>query len=150
MLFRSDAPIAENDAYSVDEDEILVVSAPGVLANDEDADSTVFTLEVISDPTSGTADLNDDGSFTYTPNANFFGSDSFTYSVADDDGATDTATVIITITAVDDAPIAENDAYSVDEDETLVVSAPGVVANDEDADSTVCTLEVISDRKSGV
>ena len=57
-----------------------------------------------------------DGTVTYTPTANFVGTDTFTYTVTDGTGGTDTATVTITVTAVNDAPVAVDDTATVDED----------------------------------
>jgi len=90
-------PEAFDDDYQVNEDDILTVSAPGVLGNDLDVDMTgSLTAQNPSDPTDGTlSDFALDGSFVYTPNENFSGIDSFTYEVKDGDDATDTATVTI-------------------------------------------------------
>ena len=69
------APVAVNDAFSVDEDNVLNVSASGVLANDSDVDADPLTAVLVTSPSSGTLTLSFDGSFTYTPNADFNGSD---------------------------------------------------------------------------
>ena len=102
------APVAINDVYSVNEDATLTVAAPGVLTNDTDANSnplTVGTPRPASGPTNGTLTLNVNGSFTYTPNVNFNGSDAFTYFANDGfvNSAT-AATVSITVNSVNDAP----------------------------------------------
>ena len=150
VLAINDAPIAENGAYTTDEDTLLTISSPGVLANDADVDSINLTVVVTENPTSGVVVLENDGVFTYTPNADYFGADSFTYSVADDDGEVVTATVAITVTAVNDAPVATNDAYPVNEDDTLVVStAEGVLTNDADVDSINLTVVVSENPTSG-
>jgi ELWxxDGT repeat protein/VCBS repeat-containing protein len=132
----NDAPVANNDAYSTNEDTPLSVAAPGVLGNDTDVDSTL-TATSASTPANGSVSLNADGSFTYTPNANFNGSDSFTYVADDGSGGTSTATVTIGVSSVNDTPVANNDAYSTNEDTALTVSAPGVLGNDTDADGTL-------------
>ncbi|PYR95457.1 MAG: adhesin, partial [Acidobacteria bacterium] len=83
----------------------------------------------------GTLTVNADGSFTYTPNPNFNGTDSFTYQAKDAAGAlSNSATVTITVNAVNDAPVATNDAYTTNEDTALTVAAPGVLGNDTDVD----------------
>ncbi|MGE2693022.1 Ig-like domain-containing protein, partial [Mycolicibacterium pulveris] len=74
---------------------------------------------------------NSDGSFTYTPNPDFHGSDSFTYAASDGNGGTATATVYVTVNPVNDAPVAVDDAVTVDEDGVAVV---GVLGNDTDLD----------------
>lgn len=132
----NDLPIAVADAYATAEDAPLSITAPGVLANDTDPDSTL-TAVLVTPPANGSLTLDPDGSFLYTPDANFNGPDSFTYQA--DDGAADsgTVTVDIDVLAVEDAPVAGDDAYQVDEDAALTVNATlGVLANDSDVDSS--------------
>jgi CSLREA domain-containing protein len=137
------APVANDDAYATNEDTPLIVAAPGVLANDTDADGNALTVAMprpVSGPTNGSLTLNADGSFQYTPNANFFGSDSFTYKASDGAADSNLATVTITVTPVNDAPVANGDAYTVAEDGTLNVAAPGVLGNDTDVDGDALTV----------
>jgi VCBS repeat-containing protein len=116
------APVAADDNYSVDEDSSLVTIVgdlllPGVLDNDPGPGT--LTASLISSTTSGSLTLNADGSFTYTPNADFNGSDSFTYKA--NDGALDSnlATVTIAVAPVNDPPVADaNGPY------TAVVGVP--------------------------
>jgi hypothetical protein len=69
----------------------------------------------------------------YTPSANLYGSDSFTYTVSDG-SLQDVALVTVEVTPANDAPDAAGDAYSTDQDAVLVIPAPGVLANDSDVD----------------
>ncbi|GJL51696.1 MAG: hypothetical protein NPIRA01_29230 [Nitrospirales bacterium] len=94
-------------AYPVLEDGVLSVSASeGVLNNDTDADGDGLTASLVAGPSNASAfTLNADGSFTYTPVANFTGTDTFTYQVSDGNGGTDTATATISVTADNDAPV---------------------------------------------
>jgi hypothetical protein len=94
----NDAPSAADDSYSTAEDRVLTVAAPGVLGNDTDVDGDTLSAVVVDEPSNGTLTLNADGSFTYTPAANFTGTDSFTYQAGD--GALDSnpATVMISVT----------------------------------------------------
>src|SRR6202008_4496757 len=96
----NDAPAANPDSFSVDEDNTLTVSAPGVLGNDADIEASMLTATLVSTTTNGALTLNSDGSFTYTPNANFNGTDSFTYKANDGDLDSDVATVTLTVNAV--------------------------------------------------
>jgi VCBS repeat-containing protein len=95
--------------------------------------------------------VNGDGSFTYTPIANYNGTDSFTYKA--NDGSTDSneATVSLTINPVNDAPVATDDSYSVDEDGTLNVSsaALGILSNDSDVDGDTLTALLVSGPANG-
>ena len=109
----NDAPVAANDSYTTAEDTTLtVIAASGVLINDTDVEGDALTAILVSNPSHGSLTLNANGSFTYTPAANYNGSDSFTYKPNDGTVDGNTATVNIHVTAVNDAPIAQNDSYS--------------------------------------
>jgi VCBS repeat-containing protein len=101
-------PTAQGDSYSTNEDNALNVTAPGVLSNDTDAETPNGLTTVLvtgSGPTHGTLTLNADGSFTYTPNANYNGPDSFKYHAKDPSNAVSSdVTVNLTVNAVNDAP----------------------------------------------
>src|SRR4029453_16943279 len=75
----SDPPTANNDTYSTNEDTLLTVATPGVLGNDTDPDSATLTAAVATGPAHGTLTFNANGSFTYTPAANYNGPDTFSY-----------------------------------------------------------------------
>jgi Bacterial Ig domain/Cadherin-like domain/CARDB/FG-GAP-like repeat/SdrD B-like domain len=130
-------PLAQGDTYATDEDTPLVIAAAGVLANDIDAELDALTATVVTVPVNGTLTLNADGSFTYTPNANFNGSDSFTYK--GNDGALDSDVVMVTLTvnAVNDVPVADNLALITDEDKAVKGS---VTATDVEGDPLTFTL----------
>lgn len=136
----NEAPTAVADSYSTNEDTPLSVAAPGVLANDTDPEAGAMTAALVSGPTNALSfTLNSDGSFSYTPNPNYNGPDSFTYKPNDGTYDGNTVTVSITVIAVNDAPVAAADSYSTDEDTALSVPAPGVLGNDSDIDSSVLT-----------
>ena len=106
VLASNAAPVANDDVASTDEDTTLAVAAPGVLGNDTDGDGDPLTAVLVSGPANGTLVLNADGSYSYTPGADFNGTDSFTYLA--NDGTADSAiaaTVTITVNAVNDAPV---------------------------------------------
>jgi ELWxxDGT repeat protein/VCBS repeat-containing protein len=137
-------PVAVGDSYSTPEDTVLVVPAPGVLANDTDADGNPLTAVLVAGPFHGVLALNAAGSFTYTPAANYFGPDSFTYKANDGQADSNVATASINVLPVNDAPVAGDDSYDGVEDTPLVVAAPGVLANDSDieGDSLAAVLVV--------
>ncbi|MER9397476.1 Ig-like domain-containing protein [Mesorhizobium sp. M0615] len=139
----NDAPVAADDLASVAEGGSLVVS---VLTNDSDVDGDTLTPVLVSGPTNGTLTLNPDGSFTYAPNANFFGTDSFTYKAFDGTAESNIATVALTVTPVNDAPVAADDIAYVAEDGSLVVL---VLANDSDVDGDTLTPVLVAGPTNG-
>ena len=142
----NDAPNTLDDSYTVDEDITLSVTDPllGVLGNDSDPEGDNLTVNTtpVSGPSNGTVVLSADGTFVYSPNAEFNGSDSFVYQVCDDGTPNECAqaTVNITINAVQDAPVAADDSYSTIEDVPLNISAPGILGNDSDIDGDALTV----------
>jgi VCBS repeat-containing protein len=144
------APTATADAYTTAEDTALSVAAPGVLGNDGDPDGNPLTAVLGSGPSHGSLTLNPNGSFTYTPTANYHGDDSFTYKASDGTLTSNPATVTITVTPVNDTPSAVGDTYSTDEDTTLTVAAPGVLGNDSDLDHDTLTAATVSGPSHGI
>lgn len=92
-----DSPIAADDTYQTNKNVALNVAAPGVLGNDSDPNSDPLTAVVDVDPSNGTLTLNSDGSFTYTPNSDYVGTDSFTYHANDGVNDSNIATVNLTV-----------------------------------------------------
>ncbi|MEA3501682.1 MAG: Ig-like domain-containing protein [Actinomycetota bacterium] len=145
-------PVAVDDGpYDAVEDGELVVDAPGVLDNDTDPNGDTLTAIQTSDASNGTADLNDDGSFTYTPDPGFSGPDSFTYYAEDPGGLTsEEATVTINVEAVNDPPVAVDDGpYVVVFGGSVSEPAPGVLVNDTDAEGDVLTAVKKTDPAHG-
>jgi hypothetical protein len=142
-------PSAVDDAYSVDQDTTLTVDPAGVLANDSDPDNDPLTPILVAGPSHGTLQLRGDGSFDYTPSAGFVGSDGFTYRASDGLATSPVATVSITIDAVNHAPVATDDAFSVDQDTTLTVDPAGVLANDSDPDNDPLTAILVAAPSNG-
>jgi VCBS repeat-containing protein len=136
------APAAVADTYSTTEDVALTVNAPGVLSNDSDVDGDALSAVKVADPTHGALTLNADGSFTYTPDANFNGTDSFTYEANGAGTASNAASVTITVTPVSDVPVAVADSYSSGEDVGLTVDAPGVLGNDTDPEGGLTAVKL--------
>ena len=101
----NDAPAAAADSYATAEDTLLTIAAPGVVGNDTDVDSASLTAVLVSGPANGTLTFNADGSFSYAPNANFNGSDSFSYRANDGALTSAAAVVSITVNAVNDPPV---------------------------------------------
>ena len=140
-------PIALDDEHDVLEDGMLVVSAGnGVKSNDfdDDNDESELTLSLIEQELNGSLSFDEEtGAFTYVPSPDFFGLDTFSYRLTDPAGNSTTANVIINVTGQNDAPVAVNDEFSIDEQTTLVISAPGVLSNDTDVDLDSLAAETV-------
>ena len=143
----NDAPVATNDSFSTNEDVALTGE---VLLNDSDLDGDTLVVNTtpVADPANGSVVLNGDGTFTYRPDANFFGSDSFTYEVIDGNGGTAQATVNINVVSVNDAPLATNDIFNTKEDVALTGD---VLSNDSDVEGTLTVNTTpVADPTNGV
>ena len=127
------APIAVNDSAVTAEDFPVTIA---VLANDSDPDGDTLSVTTAS-AANGVVTINADGTISYTPNANFNGSDTITYSISDGNGGTATATVTVTVNAGNDAPIARNDSAVTAEDTPVTVA---VLGNDSDIDGDLLTV----------
>lgn len=132
------APQGTADTATTDEDTPVTID---VLANDSDADGDPLSIDSFTQPAQGTVTLASN-IFTYTPDANTTGTDTFTYTLADDNGGTD-ADILVTLTvnAVNDPPVARNDYAVMDEDGTLPLSP---LDNDTDVESATDTLRLIA------
>ncbi len=138
----NDAPVAGADSVTVAEGATINIPATGVLANDSDVEGDALTATLVSGPANGSLVLNSDGSFSYTHDGGETTVDSFVYQVADGNGGFDTQTVTITVTPVNDAPVANAESYSTAED-TALVAPFDVLANDTDADGDSLTISLI-------
>ncbi len=153
----NDAPQAQDDSFSMAEDASLIgnVLADNGQAEDFDVDGDPLTVALVvgSGPQHGSLSLNADGSFTYQPHANFNGEDGFSYNVQDPDGETDSATVSLSVTPVNDPPTALADSFITAEDTSLtadVLADNGQGADfDMDGDSLSVALVVGSGPQHG-
>lgn len=139
-------PLGTDDSYSVDEESTLTVPAPGVLTNDACATS----VSLVANASNGALTLNPDGSFNYSPNADFFGTDTFTYR-ASQGAVTDASdtTVTITVNGMPDAPVASDDQFGGSQGRTLRIGKPGVLGNDVDVDMDVLSAVLVSSPVTG-
>lgn len=139
----NDAPVAANDAYTTREDVPLSIAAPGVLGNDTDIEGDALTASLVTAAAHGTVVLEADGSFTYTPQANYDGPDQFTYS-ASDGAATANARVTLTVTPSNDKPVAVDSQATIPEDtpKPLVLEAT-------DGDEDALTYSIVDEPEHG-
>ena len=125
----NDDPIAINDTASVKEDETLTISKLGLLSNDSDVDGDLLTLTNVSNPVHGNVAIDGDN-VTFTPDVDYFGPASFDYTISDG-SLTDTATVVVTVNSVNDAPVANDGSASTVEDTPVTIN---LSASDIDGD----------------
>lgn len=136
----NDSPDALNDAVIGREDTPLVIAAATLLANDTDPEGNALTIVTVQDAVNGTVALVN-GQVVFTPEPNFSGLATFTYTISDGKGGYDTATVTINIAPVNDAPVDGNETNTVIEDVTLNVPAlTGLLANAADVDDDTLTV----------
>ncbi|KIC41891.1 hypothetical protein RA27_00255 [Ruegeria sp. ANG-R] len=142
VIASNDAPEAVDDASSVVEDGTVLID---VLANDTDIDVDTLTITGVAGAINGTAVI-EAGQIRYTPNADFNGSETLTYTVDDGNDGTDTATVTVTVTPANDAPVASDDMASLDEDGTILID---VLSNDSDVDGNTLTIAGVIGAANG-
>ncbi|MYC18634.1 MAG: tandem-95 repeat protein, partial [Gemmatimonadales bacterium] len=138
----NEAPEAAADTAATNEDEEVKVE---VLANDTDVDGDALHVESVSKPEHGTARMAG-GGVTYAPEADWHGTDQFTYTAADGNGGTAVAEVVVRVAAVNDAPVAVADTAATNEDQPITVD---VLANDTDIDGDALRIESVSPPAHG-
>lgn len=129
------APTANPDTYSMVQGDVLAIDEPGVLANDTDADGDALHASSVQGIDSATTVLNQAGWLKYMPDPSFTGVTTFQYRSSDGEAESNWATVTITVTPKPELPqpVANPDAYSVMQGDTLHVDAAGILANDTSA-----------------
>ncbi len=143
------APVASDDTAGTAEDAALTLNAGDLLANDSDLDGDSLTIDQFTQPAHGTVVDNGDGTLTYTPAADYNGSDSFSYTVTDGNGGTDTATVNLTVNPENDNPVALDDTASTNEDAALTLNAGDLLANDSDLDGDSLAIDQFTQPAHG-
>ncbi|MFL0932706.1 tandem-95 repeat protein [Vibrio parahaemolyticus] len=134
------APVADivADKATVVEDTPTIIK---VLGNDTfEGDGKVVSLDTNNGPANGTVSINPDGSVTYTPNDNYVGKDTFTYIVTSG-GVSESTTVEVNVTPVNDAPVAKDDIATTQEDTAVTID---VLPNDTDVDGDKLSIESVS------
>jgi len=141
------APSASNDSYTVHQGQSFHGST--VFANDSDANGDTLTLVIVSSTSHASYfNMNSDGSFEYTPDTGYVGSDTFTYKA--NDGAADSSIATVSLSVTNNAPTASSDSYNIHQGNALAVAAShGVLHNDADADGDTLTANLISDVSHG-
>ena len=148
----NDAPVAVDDTRSTVEDTVLVLPVSGAtspVVNDTDVDGGPLSVSAVGGPTGGTVVLAS-GQIRFTPTANLcgIGAGSFGYTVADGNGGTDTGTVTVDISCVNDPPVANDDSRTVLEDSGSTTFT-SLLGNDTDVESDPITITGVSDPAHG-
>ncbi len=139
------APVADDDTLTVDED--AGPTTVPVLDNDVDADGDALEIGAASDPLHGTVKVSSDESeLTYEPDPGYHGPDSFTYTI-DDGILSDTAAVTVTVAPINDAPVADDDTLTIDQD--AGPTAVPVLLNDFDVDGDTIQISSATDPAHG-
>ena len=142
----NDDPVARDNVLVTDEDTVLAFAAQQLADDDTDVDGDPLTVVGFAPPTHGLLTDNGSDTWTYTPGTDFFGSDAFTYTVTDTHAATATGVVHVTVTPVQDAPVAVDDHALTDEDTPLLVD---VLANDFDVDADALSIRTFLQPSCG-
>jgi len=152
ITIQRGTPTARNDTFSVEEDQTLSVTQAdnGVLANDSDPEADDLTASLRQTPSDGSLSFNADGTFEYTPDADFDGTDSFVYAAEDPNGNSDEATVVLEVTPVNDPPrVATNNGITVDESGAATISTSELSAADVDDGASALTFTVTDGPSQG-
>ncbi|HXV32501.1 MAG TPA: Ig-like domain-containing protein [Gaiellaceae bacterium] len=139
----NDAPVAGDDELATAED---TAGQTDVLADDTDVEGDALTVTGATNGAHGSVVCGEDGTCAYTPAADYSGADTFTYTVSDGNGGTDTGSVSVTVTPENDAPVAGDDTLTTERD---VAADVDVLAGDADADGDALTVETASDPEHG-
>ena len=141
------APIANNDTATTDEDTPVDID---VLANDSEPDGDTLNINSVTQGTHGTVSVNPNKTLHYAPASNYFGTDSFTYTIDDGHGGTATATVDVTINAVNDAPEFTINLLSQTVQYSDPITTVNVSVSDPDDPVADLTLSVLSAVPAGL
>lgn len=140
----NDPPFAIDDLVSTEEGAPLTFDPT---ENDADPDGDEIVVVTVSVPENGSAVVNPDGTVTYTPNADFVGTDTFTYTIRDNDGATDTAIIrVVVLEAENQPPVAVDDDYEVPRNRTTTLE---VMVNDSDPDGDEIYITQVVQPQNG-
>jgi hypothetical protein len=139
----NDPPTAQNDTAITGEDKTVTIL---VLSNDSDPENDTLSVLSTSQPLHG-AVITNGTSIIYTPAPNYFGADSLTYTISDGRGGRSTATITIDVQPVNDAPVAQDDAQTMQEGAAVTIL---VLSNDSDPDGDSLRIESLSQPSNGI
>jgi VCBS repeat-containing protein len=144
----SSIPSYRNTVFSAVEDTALSLSAASLLANDTDVNGDTLAIQSVQGAVNGTVNLVA-GNVIFTPAANYSGPASFTYTISDGKGGTDTATVNLSVAPVNDAPVAVANTVTATPNTALSIPLSTLLANDSDADRDALSLVSVQGAVNG-
>jgi VCBS repeat-containing protein len=145
----NDAPISVDDTASIAVDTTLTARAPGVLRNDIHVDGDSLVASLTESAQNGTLTLSPDGAYQYVPNPHFSGTDTFAYRAFDGIVYSSPATVTITVSETNQAPIANPDSAVTAENTALVSAGPGILGNDYDPEGNFLSAVLVDSPLHG-
>ncbi|MBU2932526.1 tandem-95 repeat protein [Vibrio cyclitrophicus] len=144
VLEVNDPPVAGSTSYSVNEDEVITISAEQLLANASDIEGEVAIDSVNYTGADGIFTDNGNGTFSFAPNANFDGDVSLDVVVTDEDGATVATSASIDVLPINDPPVSGDLAYSIDEDGSIILNQEQLLSQASDVDGDELTASNLS------
>jgi len=142
----NDVPVATGETIDTLEDQTLLIAPAALLQNDTDVDLAtdpqVLSVSTVFNAQQGTVSIQSDGTIAFVPDADFFGTASFNYTVSDGAGGTATATAVLEIANVNDAPVPLGETIQSQEDAVLTITAASLLQNDTDIDSAHSSLKI--------
>jgi hypothetical protein len=144
----NNVPIATNDTATTQEDTAVTLLATTLLANDSDKDGDLLSLTGVSNAVSGSVSLRN-GNVVFQPSPNFKGNGSFVYTISDGRGGTASATVVVAVSPVNDAPVAVNDIVATKTGTPITLLATDLLKNDSDVDGDILSLTGVSKAMNG-
>ncbi|QDT46119.1 hypothetical protein Pan258_01360 [Symmachiella dynata] len=145
VISQNDIPVSDNDSYQLWQNSRLDTN-DSVLDNDSDVESSDLQAVLVRGAAHGRVILASDGTFSYIPDAGFYGVDQFTYAASDGSALSETSTVTLSVARM---PTAEGDDFAVIANTPLLVSDGGVLNNDSPADGDIGQVELVSGPAHG-
>ncbi|MEO5372553.1 MAG: cadherin-like domain-containing protein, partial [Magnetococcus sp. DMHC-1] len=148
-LDRNNAPVSADDTTTTREDTVLVLTTSTLTGNDSDWDGNTLALASVQDALHGTVLLNNLGEVLFTPDADYHGLASFTYTLTDGAGGTSTSVVTVQVTAINDAPVVQDGTGTGQENNDIMIAAADLLATATDPDADSLTLASVQDAVHG-
>lgn len=144
----NDQPDAMDDTLTNVVTTTIVINPTQLLANDQDIDNDILSLQSVQSATHGQVSIVN-GQIQFVPELGYQGPASFTYTISDGKGGTDTASVFLVVSTPNQAPVAQNDAFAGKEDTVLTLGVNDLLNNDQDPDKDTLTIVSVQSALNG-